>query len=227
MNRRIFGIVSIGFAALLTAGCTTYREASGGVQLEGGSGMAGEPQAREADRMLIWRGWLGLEVGHVSNTVARITEMTVKAGGHVENVSDEGEASASLVLRVPVNRLSSTMAALEELGTVKHRTVSSEDVTEQYVDTDARLQTMTALRDRLRELLDKAQDVKDILAIEKELGRVQADIDAMQARLKALRGQVDLASIHVSIKRQRILGPLGYAFKGIWWVVEKLFVIQD
>ena len=86
---------------------------------------------------------------------------------------------------------------------------------------------MVALRDRLRALLDKAQDVKDILAIEKELGRVQGDIDSMQARLTALKGQVDLASIDVSISRKRILGPIGVVFKGAWWIVEKLFVIQQ
>jgi len=86
---------------------------------------------------------------------------------------------------------------------------------------------MVALRDRLRALLDKAQDVKDILAIEKELGRVQGDIDSMQARLKSLKGKVDLSSITVSIKRKRILGPLGYVLRGAWWTVEKLFVIQE
>jgi hypothetical protein len=224
MNRRMFGVVSIGLAALLTAGCASYRGESIGALAPRGPV---EEEAGISGRMLIWRAWLSLEVGAVSNTVARITDMTVKAGGYVESTADAGDESAQMVLRVPVNSLSSTVAALETLGTVTHRRVSSEDVTEQYVDTDARLQTMIALRDRLRELLDKAQDVKDVLAIEKELGRVQADIDSMQARLKALRGQVDLASIHVSIKRQRILGPLGYAFKGVWWVVEKLFVIQD
>jgi hypothetical protein len=86
---------------------------------------------------------------------------------------------------------------------------------------------MVALRDRLRALLDSAKSVKDVLAIEKELGRVQADIDSMQAQLKTLKGKVDLASVTVSIKRRRILGPIGYVLKGAWWAVEKLFVIQE
>ncbi|MBN2054820.1 DUF4349 domain-containing protein, partial [bacterium] len=123
--------------------------------------------------------------------------------------------------------LTTAMSSLASLGEVTGSGMSSEDVTEQYEDTNARLGTMTALRDRLRALLDKAQDVEDILAIEKELGRVQADIDAMQARLRTLEDQVDLASITISIKRRRILGPLGYVFKGAWWVVEKLFVIRS
>ena len=177
--------------------------------------------------MLIWRAWLSLEVASVSNAVSRISDIAKQSGGYVEGKSDSGETRANITLRVPVGSLTPAMASLESIGKVTSRRVSSEDVTEQCVDIDARLKTKIVLRDRLRALLDKAETVKDILAIEKELGRVQADIDSMQARLKSLKGKVDLASISVSIKRRRILGPLGYIFKGAWWAVEKLFVIQE
>jgi len=48
----------------------------------------------------------------------------------------------------------------------------------------------------------------------------------MQARLKALAGKVDFATINININRKRILGPLGLVFHGLWWGVEKLFVLQ-
>jgi len=179
------------------------------------------------NRMLIRRAWLAIEVSSVSNAVCKVTDVAKQSGGYIENQFDSEEDQASITLRVPVKSLKPAMSALEAIGKVTRREVSSEDVTEQYVDIDARLKTMVALRDRLRALLDKAQNVKDVLAIEKELGRIQADIDSMQARLKALKGRADLASINVSIKRRRILGPLGYALKGAWWTVEKLFVIQE
>ncbi len=67
----------------------------------------------------------------------------------------------------------------------------------------------------------------DILAIETELNRVQADIDSMQGRMKSLKGKVDLATIELTLNRAKILGPLGYLFKGLCWGVEKLFVIRD
>lgn len=181
----------------------------------------------DRNRMLIWRAWISLEVGNVSNAVTRIKDVVTESGGYIENQSDSGEERASIALRVPVDSLTPAMTSLESIGKVTSRRVSSEDVTEQYVDIDARLKTMVALRDRLRTLLDKAQNVKDILAIEKELGRVQGDIDSMQARLKSLKGKVDFASISVTVRRRRILGPLGYLFKGAWWTVEKLFVIQE
>ena len=83
------------------------------------------------------------------------------------------------------------------------------------------------LRDRLKQLLDKASAVKDVLAIETELNRVQADIDSMEGRIRALKGQVDYATVSLSLEREPILGPLGYVCKGLWWGIEKLFVIRE
>ena len=177
--------------------------------------------------MLIWKAWLELEVWNISNAVVQATALAQQQGGFVEQKSGSEEASASLRLRVPAAKLKAAVGALEELGTVTHRNISSEDVTEQYVDVEARLKNKLALRDRLKQLLDKATGVKDVLAIETELNRVQADIDSMTARLKVLKGQVDLATIEVSFTRKAILGPLGYVCKGLWWCVEKLFVIRD
>jgi hypothetical protein len=51
--------------------------------------------------------------------------------------------------------------------------------------------------------------------------------DSMEGRIKALKGQVDYATVTLSLNRKPILGPLGYLFKGIWWGVEKLFVIRE
>ena len=208
---------------LAVSGCTAKYMASSAEALAN----APHTELLDQNRMLIWRAWLSLEVSSVSDAVSHITDIAKQSGGYVESQSDSGEKRADITLRVPVDSLKPTLTSLESIGEVTSRGMSSEDVTEQYVDTDARLKTMIALRDRLRDLFDKAQDVKDILAIEKELSRVQADIDSMQARLKALKGKVDLASINISIKKQRILGPLGYLLKGAWWTVEKLFVIQE
>ena len=177
--------------------------------------------------MLVWKAWLELEVWNVSNAVARAVALAQQQGGFVEQRSGSEETEASLRLRVPVAQLKAAVGALEELGTVTRRNLSSEDVTEQYVDVEARLKNKFVLRDRLQQLLDKATGVKDVLAIETELNRVQGDIDSMTARLKVLKGQADLATIEVSFTRRAILGPLGYVCHGLWWCVEKLFVIRD
>lgn len=212
-------------SVLFVTGCgsTSYNEAMPAMTME----MKNTPDPVEQNRMLIWSADLGLQVSCVSNSVASVMACVARQGGYVERTATTKEGSASMTLRVPAKLLKTTIASLENLGTVMHRTVSAEDVTEKYVDIDARLKNKVVLRDRLKQLLEKATAVKDILAIETELNRVQSDIDSMTAQLKSLKSRSDLATIRLSLSRKQILGPLGYLFKGLYWTIEKLFVIQD
>ena len=179
------------------------------------------------DRMLVWKASLNLEVWNVSNAVVRAAAMAEASGGYVEQKSDRGGESAGVTLRIPVKAFKTAVERFETLGTVTWREVRGEDVTEQYIDVEARLKNKLALRDRLQQLLAKADAVKDLLAIETELNRVQSDIDSMEGRIKALKGQVDYATVTLSFERKAVLGPLGYVFKGLWWGVRKLFVLRD
>lgn len=180
-----------------------------------------------ADRMIVWRAYITVMVADKDKAVAEAARIAGACGGFVESRSDGEDHQATLRLRVPVKSFQATVGALDSLGDVTERDIHSDDVTERYIDVDARLKNKIALRDRLKQLLDKAQDVKDILAIEAELNRVQSDIDSMEGRIKALKGQADMATIELTIKRKKILGPLGYLFKGIFWTIGKLFVIRS
>jgi hypothetical protein len=225
--------------AILTAGCLSKKmksyssSSSGDIAIIGYSADGAPTYEAPAsvpagqDRMLAWKASYSIEVWNTSNAVAQAEAIAAKNGGYVEYKSDDRDGYASLKLRIPVDAFTNAVGALENLGTVTSRNLENEDVTEQYVDLDARLKNRIVLRDRLRQLLDKATEVKDILAIETELNRVQGDIDSMEARIKALQGRVDFATLDLSIHRKQILGPLGLAFKGLFWTVEKLFVIRD
>ncbi len=219
---------------LVNAGCAGNALHSGGgapipsaVSERERSADKNESADFKPDRMLIWKAYLSLEVDDLKEAVGKIAALTEKSGGYIESKSESSEESADLTLRIPVQQFRGAVASFETLGTVKHRSIQGEDVTEQYVDVEARLKNKIALRDRLKQLLEKATAVKDILAIEAELNRVQSDIDSMEGRIKSLKGQVDQATVHVSLKRKPILGPLGYLFKGLWWGIQKLFVIRD
>ena len=179
-----------------------------------------------SERMLIKRSTLEIEAGDVKVAVAGAVRIVTDAGGHVENSSARGDQSASMKLRVPSAKLDAVLAQLAALGREKNRRESAEDVTGTVVDLDAKLKNSIALRDRLRKLLDQAKDVKDVLAIERELTRVQSEVDSMEGRLKALRGLVSLASVDFRVERTRILGPLGYLGKGLGWLITKLFVSE-
>ena len=75
-------------------------------------------------------------------------------------------------------------------------------------------------------LLGKADDVSDVLAVEKELTRVQSEIESMQARFDRLKSEIELSVLTVTLERERILGPLGYIGYGVWWAFSKLFIVR-
>lgn len=219
--------INAGLALLcagVSAGCAT-RAAHVAWAYEAAPGA--EPARGETvGRMRIWRAGLDMQVRDLAGAAEEAAAVAAGLGGFLESRSDHDERSARLILRVPAASFEEALEKLGALGRVTRRSVSSQDVTEQVIDLEARLRNRVALRDRLVELLDRAAQVQDILAIEAELNRVQADIDSMEGRRKALAGQVDMASITLDLSRTPIPGPLGYALKGLWWGIEKLFLIR-
>ena len=125
-------------------------------------------------------------------------------------------------IRVPANNLPLLMQSLESVGKVTSSRVTMDDVTSAYRDLEAALKNKRALRDRLRDLLSRATKVEDILKIEKELSRVQTDLDQMDARMKSMRSKVAQSTLNLSIKRQRIPGPIGVVTTSVGWIIDKL-----
>lgn len=180
----------------------------------------------QTDRLYVLTARQQVEVREIDSAVKQAESAAQKAGGYVQSQSVQKEEQAYLVLRVPAPQVRAVLDSLAALGREESRSVSSQDVAEQYIDIEARLKNAVALRDRLKALLGQAKDVKDILEIEKELARVQSEIDSMEGRMKKLRGQVDLAEIDLTLQRKKILGPVGYIIYSIGWLIQKLFVID-
>ncbi|MDF7808578.1 DUF4349 domain-containing protein [Pontiellaceae bacterium B12219] len=191
------------------------------------------PENAQTEQMLIWTGSMTIEVMSISNAAEQISATIRHVDGYIESSSsnDYGDRpSTTLTARVPSDKLEQMLRSLDGIGEVISKSISSEDVTERYVDMQARLETNKQLRDRLQKLLDRADEVKDVLAIERELTRLQGDIDSMTARLKAMKGRVDYASLSIRLnarEHEKVLGPLGYVWEGATWCVKKLFVWKD
>ena len=190
-----------------------------------------EAESQLSDRMLIERASLRLEAKELPALRDRTAAAVAALGGFVENVELDDQRypqrpSLRMALRVPAASLPAMLDTLRAAGRVRGENRSATDVTEQVVDADARLRNLIAVRDRLREHLTRAGNVTDVVAVERELARVQGEVDALEARLKYLRGSVAMARLDLHAEPPLVLGPLGYAFKGLGWVVAKLFVIR-
>ncbi|NEW61644.1 DUF4349 domain-containing protein [Sulfurovum sp. bin170] len=176
-------------------------------------------------RIITKRANIRVEVDKIEEAKEALTTLLEKSGGHIINArlyEDRYNASA----KVPSDKLIMTLDEIAKLGDKISQSISQNDVTNQFVDHEARLKNLILFRDKMQNLLSQTTKIEEILKIERELGRVQTQIDAIQGRLKYLKDAVVLSPIEINFEEKTIYGPLGYIANGIWWVTKKLFVIR-
>ncbi len=220
---------ALAIVILAAAGCSRHAPpppAPEPVQTSAPGEGAASRQIPPADRLLVRRAELELTAHKPDSIAPRATEITRAAGGYVASSVVEEGSRLRMSLRVPSAALETTLAALSALGKVERRELSALDVTEQVFDLEARLQNLRAVRDRLRQYLQRTAAVGDVIEVERELTRVQGDIEVMEGRIKRLREETALSQITLDVHQKRVLGPLGQLLAGIAWLISKLFVIR-
>ena len=159
-------------------------------------------QNAEYERKLIRTGNVTLEVKTVSDAEEKITEWAKSLGGYITN-ANTWENGAGFTVRVPSERFDEAMAQAGNFGRITNRSVSSQDVSDNYYDLQSRLQTKYILRDKLTGYLSQAKDIKDLLEIERQLNSVLEDIDSTEGRFKRLSGQIDYSTIYIHMQFER------------------------
>ncbi len=167
------------------------------------------PQALTAPgtemRKIVRTAQLGVEVDQFDVTAQRLVQIAEASGGFVTDSSyaeEEGVPTGTFTLRVPAARFGSVMQQVERLGTVTQRQISGSDVTEEFIDVQARIRNLQRHEQRLLSFMDRATKVSDLLAIEEELSRVRGEIEQLTGRLRFLERGTDLATITVAVKQK-------------------------
>jgi Domain of unknown function (DUF4349) len=159
------------------------------------------PPPRE--RMLIKTGQLSIKVDDVNEARKKIGVVALTLNAYIsdERLDNSGDRlSMSMTIRVPFKLYDSLIILIEPIGTkTESKSVSTQDVTEEFIDTEARLKTKKELETRYREILRQANSVTDILAVESNLNNVRGEIESMEGRLKYLSSQVSFSTLSLSI----------------------------
>jgi hypothetical protein len=170
------------------------------------------PNGGAADqRAIVYTGTITVRVSNVDDAALKATTAAEGAGGFVggdQRTNDDGKSQAHIVLRVPSAKFTSVIGSLAKLGKEESRELSTEDVTAKAVDLEARIATAQASVERVRALLAKAQSIGDIVSIEAELSRREADLESLQAQKRKLDDLTSLSTITVVL-----LGPQAAADK--------------
>jgi len=182
-------------------------------------------EAQGFQRQVINDAKIRVAVKNIPTAVEKADTLVLSLAGCIDYSYSDGESKASMMLRVPSDQLAFALESLSSLGTERSRQIASRDVTANVIDYEARLKNNVALRDRLTNLLERANAVEEILKIETELSRVQAEIDSMEGQLNALRKDVAMSRIDLDLVIQHVPGPLGVVAQGIGWFAKKLFIL--
>lgn len=169
------------------------------------------PPTPDADRLVIRETTLSLVVKEVAAAVEGIQAITDKLGGYLveSRVATPLEsASGSITVRIPQEKLAEALAAFRGTGLrVVDENVSGQDVTDQYVDLEGRLDTLEKTRKKFDDLLDRATEVQDILSIQRELVNLQSQIDSLKGQQQYLSQSAKLSKVTVYLSTDEFSLP--------------------
>lgn len=195
---------------------------------EGGSGgiYDSQPAARgtglpDLGLSVIKSATVTLDVGddELQETLQNATSTADKYGGFVVSTSvsdDEHDPRGSIVVRVPAERFTDALADLESLGDVASESVSGQDVTQEFIDLQARLRNYVAQETVLLRLMDRAQSVTDTIRVQNELQRVQLEIERLRGRITYLEDQTAMSTIELRVGEEGAIAAPPGEFEKAW-----------
>ena len=153
------------------------------------------------NRIIVHTGNMLLVVDDVAGSVDRITGMAREFGGWVVNSDRSSRHRGFVAIRVPAESLTGVMDRLEGTAIdVKARSLTSEDVTDEYVDSQSRLVSLRETERVLLELLGRADDVEDALKVQQEITQLQVQIEELQGRINFLEETAAYSLLMVSLE---------------------------
>jgi len=151
-------------------------------------------------RMVELQGYITLQVDDARAVSDQAARLAASLNGYVASSSfDESGSSASIVLRVPEGNFSMAMRSLTILGKVLSQSISSDDVTEQYVNVQAQLDSYMTEEGALLRILNSSKTIQDALDTESTLQNVQSQINDLEGQLRTMQRLVAFSTISVDL----------------------------
>ena len=185
------------------------------------SGEAGGGADNSAiDRKIVRTGSITMEVDDISKAQADIAEMAAQYQGYVVSSSlnaNKEQPSGFISFRVPADKFNDALVKLRALAIkVTYENTNSQDVTEQYTDLKAQLSNYEATEAQYLELLRKADNVKDMLEVQRELSNVRGNIERVKGRIQYLDRTSDTSLIEVTLNKSRPIGESSWDISGVF-----------
>ena len=178
--------------------------ASGAVKAEGSRSAKNAGPSTRAP-VIIYQGDLRMMADEdaIPKTIDKVIDVAESLGGHIAGRKDQ-----SVQIKVPSASFREAMTKIDAIGGVVGRSVSADDVSEEFHDLEVRLGNLRATRTRLQDFLGKASGIQDMLTVERELERVALEIDRIEGRLEFLRTRAAMSVISVALTAKPKVVPI-------------------
>ncbi|MBS4035266.1 MAG: DUF4349 domain-containing protein [Ignavibacterium sp.] len=168
------------------------------------------------DRKIIKDGNIRFETSSVKETQSFIKQTVNELGGYIgdEKVFDYKERiEHNITVRIPENKFDFLVEKISETAEkIDSKTINSKEVTEEFIDVEARVKTKKELEARYKEILTQANRVDEILNIEREIGKLRSEIESLEGRLNYLKNRVALSSLTITYY-EKTTSPFGFFSK--------------
>lgn len=175
-------------------------------QNETGENITAADNYTASGRKIIYTAIIQLEVKSVKQKVTQLEQLIDAQGGYIVDStthkdSKKGNVTGSITARIPQKNFQSFMKKVETgEGKLMESSVSGEDVTEEFVDLEARLKSKKVVEKRLLSFMEQADKTEDLLDISDNLADVQEEIEQITGRMNYLKNKADLATITIEIR---------------------------
>jgi hypothetical protein len=227
-------------AARDAAGPSDFSGGGDALTADSDAATGAKPAADTAiERAVIATGALRLGSAHLADARQDAINLANGLGGHVADEQSQSDSHGrldrvDLSLRVPAESFEKALDGLAELGTVRHREQSVEDVTTQVIDVAARVKAQRASVESIEQLLSRATTIGDIMSIERQLSSRQAELDSLEQQQKYLADQTSLSTIQVTLTRPAahddsddagLLGGLADGWNALGWTAVAVVTV--
>ncbi len=174
-----------------------------------------ETQSVAANRKLIKTVNMDVETEEFDTLMQKINQRIEDLGGYAESMSvsgrtyydDSSNRYASMTIRVPSAKLDAFVSEVSEISNVTNKSESAEDITLQYVDTKSRRDSLKVEQERLQELLEEAEDLETIIALESRMTEVRYQLESYESQLRTYDNLVDFSTVYLYINEVKRLTP--------------------
>lgn len=186
----------------------------------------GAPVAQEAiAQKIIKNAYLKFETKDLEQSYQQIIKEVKANKGFVQDDNSNksyNTITRHLIIRIPTSYFQTAIDSIsKDVSYFDSKRISAKDVTEEFIDLEARLKAKRTLEKRYLELLTKAKNVKEILEIERELSNIREEIEAKQGRLKYLQNKVSLSTIEIEFYKLTSGAPVATSYGTKMWNAVK------